>query len=62
MVARELGPEAGQRLATFSELLLVRDDLKGQIEALRRTMFWAMGAGLLILLAILGAVLTVAFS
>ena len=48
----------GQRPATITELLLVRDELKGQIQLL----VWAMGAGLLILLAILGTVLTIALT
>ena len=58
MVAQELGLDLGQRLATITELLLVRDELKGQIQLL----VWAMGAGLLILLAILGTVLTIALT
>lgn len=58
VVAQELGPELGQRPATITELLLVRDELKGQIQML----IWAMGAGLLILLAILGTVLTIALT
>ncbi len=58
VVAQEFGPELGQRPATITELLLVRDELKGQIQLL----IWAMGAGLLILLAILGTVLTIALT
>ena len=58
VVAQELGLDLGQRTATITELLLVRDELKGQIQLL----VWAMGAGLLILLAILGTVLTIALT
>ena len=58
MVAQEMGPDLGQRPPTITELLLVRDELKSQIQLL----VWAMGAGLLILLAILGTVLTIALT